>query len=452
MTAPRVVVVGAGPAGIRATEALVAAGLRPVVIDEQALSGGQIYRRPPKGFARDARALYGFDAGRARALHALFDALADRIDHRAETLAWNVWDGAVHTLGDGVLGREPYDALILAPGAMDLVIPFPGWTLPGVFTLGGAQVALKAQGCAVGRRVAFLGTGPLLTLVAHQYVKAGADAAGLFDTSPAAALRRAVPALAADPVRLGRGLWYRAHLAVGRVPIVHGVTPLAAVGEGHVTALRWRDAGGTEHETPCDAIAFGYGLQPETQLAELAGARFAFRSGLWLPVADAAGRIAERVYLAGDGGGILGAGAAELSGSRAALAALGDLGIATSSNAALTRGLARAVRFADGLAAAFPFPARLAAALPDATILCRCEAVTAGELRAAARDKGAREINRAKALSRVGMGRCQGRVCGVAAAHVLAAACAMPVGAVGRLRAQAPVKPIPIGACRAAEP
>lgn len=453
MTAPSVVVVGGGPAGIRATEVLVAAGLRPVVIDEQARAGGQIYRRPPPGFARGAGVLYGFDAGRARALHGLFDALADRIDHRAGTLAWNVWDGAVHTLRDGVLGREPFDALILAPGATDLVFPFPGWTLPGVFTLGGAQVALKAQGCAVGRRVAFLGTGPLLTLVAYQYALAGADVVGVFDTSPASAARRAVPALAADPVRLGRGLWYRARLAARRLPIRGGITPLAAVGGDHVQALRWRDAGGTERETPCDAIAFGYGLRPETQLAELADARFAFRArdGLWLPVADDAGRIAERVTLAGDGGGILGAGAAELTGRRAALATLHDLGMAVGpgSIAALTRRLTHAARFADGLAAAFPFPARLAAALPDATILCRCEAVTVGELRAAARDWGAREINRAKALTRVGMGRCQGRVCGVAAAHVLAHACALPVGAVGRLRAQAPVKPIPIGACRA---
>lgn len=449
MSGPRVIVIGTGPAGVRATEALVGAGLRPVVIDEQGRSGGQIYRRPPLGFTRGADALYGFDAARARALHALFDALTEHIDFRPETLAWNVWDGAVHTLSQGRLGRVPFDALILAPGAMDLVIPFPGWTLPGVFTLGGAQVALKAQGCAVGRRVVFLGTGPLLTLIAYQYAMAGAEISGILDTSPRANLRRGALAMAADPRRLGRGVWYRARLASRGLRVEHGVQPLAAMGADSVRALRWRDAAGREHETGCDAVAFGYGLKPESQLAELAGARFAFsaRDGQWLPVVDGGGRVAPQVYLAGDGAGILGAGAAELTGRRAALTVLADLGRPVAADAAIERQLARARRFAAGLATAFPFPAQLAAALPDEAILCRCEVVTAGTVRATARDRGARDINRAKALCRVGMGRCQGRVCGMTAAHVLAAACGLPVGAVGRLRGQAPVKPIPIGAC-----
>ncbi len=449
-----VVVVGAGPAGLRAAEVLVEAGVRPVVIDEQARAGGQIYRRPPEGFRRPARALYGFDAGQARALHGLDDRLAGRLDYQAETLAWNVWDGAVYTMRDGALGRVPFDALILAPGAMDLVLPFPGWTLPGVFTLGGAQVALKAQACAVGRRVAFVGCGPLLTLVAYQYLKAGVELACVLETSPPGAAWPALPALAADPVRLARGLAYRTKLARHGQRVRHGATPLEAVGADRVRALRWRDAAG-EHETPCDAIAMGFGLKPETQLAELAGAAFAYAAedGLWLPVADAEGRVAPRVYLAGDGAGILGAGAAELAGRRAARAALADLGLAADrgENRVLELKLRRMARFATGLRRAFPLPTRLAAAMPDSTILCRCESVTAGELRAVARE-GAREINRAKALCRVGMGRCQGRVCGVAAAHVLAVACDLPISAVGRLRAQAPVKPIPIGACRAGEP
>ncbi|MGH6720386.1 MAG: NAD(P)/FAD-dependent oxidoreductase, partial [Alphaproteobacteria bacterium] len=234
MTGFRVVVVGAGPAGLRAAATLAAAGVPAVVIDEQARAGGQIYRRPPAGFRRPGRALYGFDAARARALHGLADELATKVDYRAETLAWNVSDGAVYTLRDGVLGRVPFDALILAPGAMDLVLPFPGWTLPGVFTLGGAQVALKAQACAIGRRVAFVGSGPLLTLVADQYLRAGVELAGVLETSPAALARHALPALAADPVRLARGLVYRAHLARHGQRVRHGATPLEVVGADRV--------------------------------------------------------------------------------------------------------------------------------------------------------------------------------------------------------------------------
>lgn len=138
MADPSVVIVGAGPAGIRAAERLVAAGLRPIVIDEAARSGGQIYRRQPDGFTRPPAALYGFEVGKALALHTAFDALGARIDHRPETLAWNVYDRRVHLLHGNEAGAEPFDALIVATGATDRVMPMPGWTLPGVYTLGGA--------------------------------------------------------------------------------------------------------------------------------------------------------------------------------------------------------------------------------------------------------------------------------------------------------------------------
>ena len=174
MAGPLAVVVGAGPAGARAAERLVASGLRPIVVDEGRRGGGQIYRRQPDGFRRPPEELYGFEAGKAAALHRDFDALAGRIDYRPDTLAWHVYDGAVHLARDGRSEAVRWDALILATGATDRLMPVPGWTRPGVFSLGGAQIALKAQACAIGERCVFLGTGPLLYLVAYQYAKAGA--------------------------------------------------------------------------------------------------------------------------------------------------------------------------------------------------------------------------------------------------------------------------------------
>jgi NADPH-dependent 2,4-dienoyl-CoA reductase/sulfur reductase-like enzyme len=456
MSASRVVIVGAGPAGVRAAEAFVAAGLRPVAIDEGDAAGGQIYRRAPAGFARSYRTLYGFEAAKARRLHDAFAALTDRIDHRPGTLAWNVWDRVVHTVRDGVVGEVPYDALVICSGAMDRVIPLPGWTLPGVFTLGGAQVALKAQGCTVGRRVAFLGTGPLLYLVAYQYLKAGAEVAAVLDTSPFDARVRAVPGLLALPAMLAKGLWTQARLQAGGVRIETGVRPLEVTGDGAVAGLAYADRAGTRHALACDAVALGYGLKPETQLAELAGCRLAYDApqDLWLPERDALGRAGNGVYLAGDGARIGGADAAEGAGRLAALACLGDLGhrIDGAEVLRLRKRLRRQARFRLALEAAFPFPAHLAASLPDEVVLCRCEGVTAGDVRAAGRDKEAAEINRAKALSRVGMGRCQGRVCGAAARHVLAAALGRPVEAMGQLRAQAPVKPLALSAAASAVP
>src|SRR5215470_5572900 len=147
-----VVVVGGGPAGVRAVQCLLAHGLRPVWIDEAPRPGGQIYRRPPAGFRRPPEALYGFEAGKAQRLHRAADAAAAAADYRPVTLVWDIAEGRLQIAGPGGLDAIEFEALILATGAMDRVIPLPGWTLPGVYSLGGAQVALKAQGCAIGRR------------------------------------------------------------------------------------------------------------------------------------------------------------------------------------------------------------------------------------------------------------------------------------------------------------
>lgn len=451
---PRVAIVGAGPAGTRAAEVLVAAGMRPAVIDEARTNGGRIYQRQPDGFSRSPETLYGFEAGKARRLHAAFETLAGRIDHRPETLVWNIGQGKLDLVRDGRYDRLPYDRLILATGAMDRVVPMPGWTLPGVTTLGGAQVALKSQGVAIGRRVAFVGSGPLLFLVAYQYAKAGASVALVLDTASFAAKGRAGLGLLNDPATLAKGLYYYGWLKSHGVAMAEGGLPRAIGGDGRATSLIWRDLLGAAHETPCDAVAIGWGLKPETQLADLASVPFVYsaRQRGWLPDADASGRTPlGTVYIAGDGARIGGADVAELAGARAAHALLEDIGrpVGKSVMARLDRRLARADRFRQAVEQAGPYPVALAVAMADDTVLCRCECVTAGELRAAAREEirlAAPEVNRAKAFSRVGMGRCQGRVCGPAAAEVLAAALGCSLADVGRLRGQAPVKPIPIRA------
>jgi NADPH-dependent 2,4-dienoyl-CoA reductase/sulfur reductase-like enzyme len=444
-----IVVVGAGPAGVRAVTTLLAHGVQPTWIDEASRPGGQIYRRPPPGFRRSAKTLYGFEAKKAERLHRTADDAAARALYRPLTLVWDIAEGALHTVGPAGSKPVTFEQAILCTGATDRIIPLPGWTLPGIYTLGGAQVALKSQGVAIGRRCLFFGTGPLLYLVAYQYAKAGADVAGVLDTSPAAAARRALPRLLAAKSTLVKGLYYVAWLKAHGVRIEKGIEPLAVVGSNEATGLRYRDASGREKEITADGIAMGYGLRSETQLADLAGCQFRFDviERQWLPALDQSGRATglANIYLAGDGTGIAGADAAEAGGERAALALLADRGIGVSEARCrrLDAEIARLRRFSEGLAAAFPFPHQLARGIADQTILCRCEAVTAGGLRAAIGD--AKEVNRAKAFSRVGMGRCQGRVCGAAAAEVLAASLDCGIEGAGRLRSQPPVKPLPVG-------
>ncbi len=450
MTAPRVLIVGAGPAGSRAAATLAAAGLRPVVVDEAPRSGGQIYRRPPLEFSRPAKDLYGFEAVKARDLHQSFDNLGGTVDYRPDTLVWNVFDDEACTRhSDGTLDRIPYDAILLATGAMDRIIPFPGWTTPGVYTLGAAQIAYKYQGCAIGDRVALLGTGPLLYLVAYQYAAHGMEVAAVLDTARLSDGVRALPDLLCGGATFAKGLYYRSWLTLRGVPVRGDITPMGVDGENRVRGLRYRDRGGRERHVACDALAFGYSLRSETQLADLLGCAFEFDplGYQWYPAADGDGRASIiNIYLAGDGAGISGADAAERRGELAALALLTDYGQAVNTRrmVRLRRELARMRRFRRGLETAFPFPRHLAEHLGDDVLLCRCEAIRAGEFRALARDLGATEMNRAKAFSRVGMGRCQGRICHAAAAEVLAEQLGCEAAAVGRLRGQAPVKPLPI--------
>lgn len=454
MAEPVVAVVGAGPAGLRATQVLVEAGLCPLLIDEGHRAGGQIYRRPPPGAERPASDLYGFEAGRAQTLHDLADALAPRIAYRPGTMVWSIAKRepagfALDCLGPQGHGRIAADRLVLATGAMDRALPFPGWTLPGVFTLGAAQIALKAQGMAIGRRVALVGAGPLLPLVAHQYAKAGATPVVVLDVTPVWAKVRAAPRLAAMPATLAKGVWYMLAGALRGQPVRAGVRAIAVEGTSRVEALAWEDARGRRHRVPCDAVAASFGLRSEAQAADLAGCRFVFEpvTRQWQPERSPEGRSSHPlVYLAGDGSGIGGADVAELQGERTALTVLADLCRPRDAarEARLDRLLARQAGFRAALEAAYPYPHHLVETIADDEIVCRCEGITAGALRRAATERDAHEMNRLKALTRAGMGRCQGRVCGHAAAEILARTLTVPVETVGRLRGQAPIKPIPL--------
>ncbi len=445
---PSVVIVGAGPAGIRAAETLVAGGLSPIVIDEGERAGGQIYRRPPRGFTRSPEALYGSEAAKAVALHQTFDgmAAAGRLVHHSRSSVIAIADGRLQVLDSAGSYWISYDRLILATGAMDRVMPVPGWENAGVYGLGAMQIALKAQGAALGRGIVLAGSGPLLTLLAVQLLKAGGQVAAVLDTASMRQQLRGFSGLSARPLFALRGLMMRRRLA----GLYHAGVRLDRIepDEHGPVAILWRDGAGRNQRTACDAVGLGWHLRAETRLADLAGCDFAYDETWrqWLPQADAMGRAGRDTYLAGDGLRILGADGAEVTGRLAAVACLQDLGLPAPNVAAETRRLARFARFARGVAKAFPWPAETAAGLSDDTVICRCEGVTAGELRRTV-EFGGGEVNRVKSLGRLGMGRCQGRYCELAAAEIVAGsaghACA---AAAGRLRGQAPVRPAPVAA------
>jgi NADPH-dependent 2,4-dienoyl-CoA reductase/sulfur reductase-like enzyme len=453
----RPVIVGAGPAGIRAADRLVRSGLRPIVLDEGQRAGGQIYRRPLIEDGRSYRNRYGPEAKKAERLHRTFEALLPLIDYRAETLVWNVAaagrGGNLDVLSAGVHCQIAFSQLILCTGAIDRVLPFPGWTKPGVYTLGASQTALKAQGCTIGDRVVFMGSGPLLYLVAWQYLMAGARVEAVLDTAPATSKAHLLSLLAHAPKTVGLGLFYGAQLKLAGVKMRYSVRPEAVLGEARVEGIRFRThsarTGEGTQSLACDALAYGFALRPETQLADLAGCQFRFdeRDRGWVPERDLLGRTSRGdVYVAGDGGGIAGADAAEISGELAAEALLQDTGKATLPDRVgrLVAASGRIQRQRDILERAFPFPRDWFETVPGQTTLCRCEEISVADGRRAIEAGGGTEINRLKALSRVGMGRCQGRMCSAAAAELLIGVLKLDAAKVGRLRTQAPVKPVPL--------
>ncbi len=448
-TAPgKVVIIGAGPAGIRAAQTLLEHGVKPCLIDEGLRGGGQIYRRQPENFKRSPKDLYGFEAGKAIAVHKAMDDLAGSIDYRAQTLVWNAENGRLDTLSQGRAGHIDFSRVIVATGATDRILPVPGWTLPGVYSLGAAQIALKYQGCAIGENVVLAGSGPLLYLVAYQYAKAGASVVAVLDSAPFSAQCRALPALLHQPATLAKGLYYRSWLTAHGIAVHQDATLERIEGDKRVSGVRWQHKG-QQKQLACDAVAFAHALRSETQLADMLGCTFAWNplNRAWLPNRDDAGRSSVTgVYLAGDGAAIMGADAAQMTGELAALSLLEDSGHHIDRNriSTLQSRLQKIERFRQGLETAFPFPVEWAARVPDETVICRCEEISAGEIRVTVQE-GHWEINRVKAMCRVGMGRCQGRMCGMAAAEIIARESHRRLDDIGRLRGQAPIKPLPFG-------
>lgn len=445
----QVVIVGAGPAGIAAAATLAPSGAAITVIDEAPRPGGQIHRTPAPGLALDMRRVLADGYTAYQQFHATVASLRDRVRFQPDTLAWNVYGGELHIASSTHLDSIRYDALILATGATDRAMPVPGWTLPGVFTLGAAQVLLKSQGCLLGDNVVFCGSSPLLYLAALQYLRIGGRVAAVIDSTRFADKLRAVPGLCAVPALLAKGLAYLAQLRQRGVRILNG-TPIETIeGRQRVKAVTYLAADGVRHRIACDAVAYGHGLRAETQLAELAGCELRYDSThrQYLPVVDMDGRAGHAIYLAGDGCNIGGAQAATLSGALAAQAVATDLALSIPPLDAPThrQKLHRLYQFQRAMAGAFAWPYQAAASLRDDATVCRCENVSAGEIRGSLRlPLGVSEVNRVKAATRCGMGRCQGRMCGPAVTEMTATMLGRIDAPLDRLRAQPPVKPLPI--------
>jgi NADPH-dependent 2,4-dienoyl-CoA reductase/sulfur reductase-like enzyme len=443
-------IIGAGPAGMAAATLAAELGLDTVLIDEQDAPGGQIYR----GVERASR-----DAGSPSPLGADYlvghklaaDFRASAAQYRPATTVWHIDPYGILSLisadtSDTIQARR----ILIATGAIERPVPVPDWTLPGVMTAGAAQILLKTGDLVPDGRTVLAGQGPLLYLVAAQLARAGAVPVLLLETTPLRNRHAAVGHLSAALGgwrALAKGLAMIREVRRAGIPTVRRVTGLRAVGRDRVERVAW-DGG----EIAADLLLLHEGVIPNTQVSLALGLehRWDEEQLCWRPLVDAWGATSlPTIAIAGDGGGIFGAGAAVLSGHLAALdaAAMFDKidpverdRRARPIRPALRR--ERAIRpFLDALYR--PAPAMLVPL--DDIVACRCEEVTVGQIRRAAR-LGAQGPNQAKAFTRCGMGPCQGRVCGPIVSAVMADTLSKPIAEMGAYRPRAPYKPITLGA------
>ena len=456
------VVIGGGPAGLGAATTAAELGVKVSLIDEQATPGGQIFRGVENADNANSSIL-GHDYLQGAALVDAFR--KSGAIYRAQSDIWLVTpERDVGVVSSGAASMVKAQHIIIATGSMERAVPFPGWTLPGVMTVGAGQILLKQEGMVPNgtARVAgsnagivLAGIGPLLLLVACQYLRAGVAIQALLDMTPLGNYLRALPHLpmaltAGDYIAKGKAL--KRELTQAGVPIITGVSNLAARGDSRIENIEYTTSG-QRHMPETDLLMVHFGVVPNGHLAASFGVAEVWDEGqqCWHPSIDPWGNTDnEGIALAGDCAGIAGARAAELSGRLAALQSACALGHIDREErdrlaAPLHRARNRDLRIRPFLEALFRPPASLMGQVGDNTLVCRCEEVTAGRVREAVA-LGCQGPNQVKAFTRAGMGPCQGRQCGSSVSHVVAEARSVAVQTIGHFRVRSPVKPITLGA------
>ena len=473
-----VVVVGAGPAGMAAAVALAEHGCPVTVLDTYPVPGGQYHRTPapglegPRGDARGGTepgdpTVTAFrrhlDAGGIRLWSSTSVWMATPASATPETAAP---DGTAAVLQlTGVAGNEPpartlhARAVVLATGATDRVLPFPGSDLPGVFTVGGAQALLKGQGVRVGTRVVVAGSGPFLLPVAAALASAGSTVVAVAEAAPVSTLARHAPGPWRHRATLAEGAGYAATLLRHGVGVHTSTAVTAARGDGRVEEVTlsrlgpdWTPRPGGERNLAVDAACVSFGFVPQVGLAALLGCELT-ADPVWgdmVVAVDGHQRSSvPGVFAAGEATGVTGAAGAAAEGALAGLAvahALGliDVPVLKEAGRPWRRQRAHTRDLAAALGRMYPRGSGWTAWLTDDTVVCRCEEVDHATVRHAIEVLGAADLRSVKLTTRCGMGVCQGRMCGDAVADLVAGATDAPPTDRGALSTPTVLTPVPL--------
>lgn len=425
-------------------------GIDTVVLDDQHSAGGQIYRGI-KNTGDNLLKVLGPEYVHGRKLLSAMN--HPSVSVLPGSTVWQISeDGAVYYSGPTGSSCLHAQQVILATGALERPMPFPGWTLPGVMTAGGIQIALKTAGLTPDGEFVLAGSGPLLLLLARQVQNAGGKLSAVVETTPNSnrlAAIKYLPGMFKSLKMLRDGLGLLDVLRKHKIPHYRHSTSLAASGEKSLEGLRFM-SGGQQQELPCSVLGIHMGVVPNVQLTRQLNLTHDWQQDqhCWYPQSKANGETEfDWLRIAGDGGGIFGAKAAEHQGTIAAWSVARTLGSTEESTAIASIQAAQKalspLRSARGFVDRLYSPSQEYLTPPDETIVCRCEEVTAGDIRQYV-NLGCLNPNQTKSFGRPGMGPCQGRYCGLTVSELIAKQRKVPVSEVGYYRIRPPIKPITI--------
>jgi NADPH-dependent 2,4-dienoyl-CoA reductase/sulfur reductase-like enzyme len=454
-------IIGGGPGGIATAVEAAKQGVRVTLLDENARVGGQIFRQLEKGFTPDVPEAMGKNFQKGKELFKEFKLLENKITYLNSATVWGIFDNNRIAYGrNGESKTLESERLLIAAGAYDRPIPFPGWTLPGVLTAGGAQKLVKIDRIIPGEKILLAGTGPLQLVLAHQLIRAGANITAVLEAGGfKGKWLKLMQGMWGNWDYMGDGLRYLRRIHKAGIPLMQGHMITQARGGGRVEEAviakvdkDWRHIPGTEQTITADTVCLGYGLVTSTELTRLAECDHEYDIGLggYVPVRSKSMETTKQgIYAVGDGAGVAGSKVAILEGRIAGIAIASSLGYVSRKKrksilAGYNNSLARHTRLRNVLDEITRPRPGLYELADDETIICRCEDVTFKDIKDLVKKKGikAKDIKR---KTRIGMGSCGGRMCGPTIIELLnnmnKAESKPPAG----LNCRPPIKPIPIG-------